>query len=157
MVGGLVDHQFGWRRAFLVAGLPGLLRALLALRLRDAPRGGHDHLPAAAFPGWPVIGHLFANRAYRLTVLGYAGYTFALGGIATWVSPFLQRVRGLPQATATVRFGAIVVVTGLVGTWVGGWLADRLLARTRQAYLRMSPGATLPDVPRLLSAPPRPE
>src|SRR5258708_24403744 len=140
MVGGLVDHQFGWRRAFLVAGLPGLLLALLALRLRDAPRGGHDHLPPAAFPGWAVIGHLLANRAYRLTVLGYAAYTFALGGIATWVSPFPQRVRGLPPATATLRFRAIVVVTGLVGTWVGGWLADRLLVRTRQSYLLMSSG-----------------
>jgi len=152
MVGGLVDHQFGWRRAFLVAGLPGLLLALLALRLRDAPRGGHDHLPPAAFPGWAVIGHLLANRAYRLTVLGYAAYTFALGGIATWVSPFLQRVRGLPPATATVRFGAIVVVTGLVGTWVGGWLADRLLVRTRQAYLWMSAVATLAAVPCLFLA-----
>jgi predicted MFS family arabinose efflux permease len=149
MVGGLMDHQFGWRRAFLVAGLPGLLLALLALRLRDVPRGGHDQTPPAAFPGWAVIGHLLANRAYRLTVLGYAAYTFALGGIATWVSPFLQRVRGLPQATATVRFGAIVVVTGLVGTWGGGWLADRLLARTRQAYLWMSAVATLAAAPLL--------
>lgn len=152
IVGGLVDHQFGWRRAFLVAGLPGLILALLALRLPDAPRGGQDHTPPTAFPGWAVLGHLLSNRAYRLTVLGYAAYTFALGGIATWVSPFLQRVRGLSQPAATVRFGAIVVVTGLVGTWVGGWLADRLLARTRQAYLWMSGVATLAAAPLLLLA-----
>ncbi len=152
VVGGLVDHHFGWRRAFLVAGLPGLILALLALRLPDAPRGGQDHAPPTTFPGWAVIGHLLSNRAYRLTVLGYAAYTFALGGIATWVSPFLQRVRGLSQPAATVRFGAIVVVTGLVGTWVGGWLGDRLLARTRQAYLWISGVATLAAAPLLLLA-----
>lgn len=82
-----------------------------------------------------------------MTVLGYAAYTFALGGIATWMAPFLQRVRGLPLATATVRFGGIVVVTGLVGTWVGGRLADALLARTREAYLWLSGVATLAAAP----------
>ena len=80
-------------------------------------------------------------------MLGYAAYTFALGGIATWMPPFLERVRGLSGPAATVRFGGIIVLTGLLGTYAGGWLGDRLLARTRTAYLWLSGVATLGAAP----------
>lgn len=147
VLGGFVDHHFGWRRAFFVAGVPGLILAWLALRLWDAPRGAHDEAPTAGGPDRSLFRALAGNRAYRLTVLGYAAYTFALGGIATWMAPFLQRVRGLPLGTATVRFGGIVVVTGLLGTWLGGRVADALLAKTREAYLWFSGVTTLLAAP----------
>jgi MFS transporter, Spinster family, sphingosine-1-phosphate transporter len=149
MVGGLVDHRFGWRAAFFVAGIPGLLLAALTLRLPDPPRGSQDSpVPSVTAPAARVaFAALLHNRAYRLTVLGYAAYTFALGGIAWWMAPFLQRVRGLSGPVATVRFGAVVVVTGLIGTYAGGWLGDRFLARSRQAYLWLSGAATLAAAP----------
>jgi MFS transporter, Spinster family, sphingosine-1-phosphate transporter len=151
MVGGLVDHHYGWRAAFFVAGVPGLILAALTLRLPDPPRGHQESQsqpPSLTAPAARVaFAALVRNRAYRLTVLGYAAYTFALGGIAWWMAPFLQRVRGLSGPVATVRFGAVVVVTGLVGTYAGGWLGDRLLARSRQAYLWLSGAATLAAAP----------
>jgi MFS family permease len=153
MIGGFVDHHWGWRRAFFVAGIPGLLLAALVARLHEPPRGASDAGAGDAPPTpppWavrPALEALWANRPYRLTVLGYAAYTFALGGIATWMAPFLERVRGLPGDVATVRFGGIVVLTGLVGTFAGGWLGDALLARTRQAYLWLSGIATLLAAP----------
>jgi len=153
MIGGFVDHHWGWRRAFFVAGIPGLLLAALVARLHEPPRGASDAGAGDASrtpPPWaarPALEALWANRAYRLTVLGYAAYTFALGGIATWMAPFLERVRGLPGNVATVRFGGIVVLTGLVGTFAGGWLGDALLTRTRQAYLWLSGIATLLAAP----------
>ena len=152
-IGGFVDHHWGWRRAFFVAGIPGLLLATLVARLREPPRGASDASAAslAEHTAPPTMGAvtwtLLANRAYLLTVLGYAAYTFALGGIATWMVPFLERVRGLPGDVATVRFGGIVVLTGLAGTLGGGWLGDLLLARTRQAYLWLSGIATLLAAP----------
>src|SRR6266487_5873920 len=42
IVGGLVDHYYGWRQAFFVAGIPGIVLAALALRLYEPPRGAHD-------------------------------------------------------------------------------------------------------------------
>ena len=153
MVGGFVDHHWGWRRVFFVAGLPGLLLAALVARLREPQRGASDAVratPSEREPLWTLRAAartLLSNRAYVLTVLGYAAYTFALGGIAAWVPAFLERVRGLPGDVATGRFGAIVVLTGLVGTFGGGWLGDRLLARTGQAYLWLSGVATLLAAP----------
>ena len=80
-------------------------------------------------------------------VLGYAAYTFALGGLAAWMPTFLEPVRGVPKASAATNFGEIVVVTGFVGTFAGGWLADYLLRHSRQAYLWFSGAVTLLAAP----------
>jgi len=150
IVGGLVDQYFGWRQAFFVAGVPGLLLAALALRLHDPPRGIQDvDVPAQTPRSYRM---LVRNRPYVLTVLGYAAYTFAIGALAFWTPTFLERVRGIPKAHATVQFGAIVVVTGFVGTYVGGWIGDRLLRVSGQAYLWLSGVSTLLAAPLTLAA-----
>ncbi|MFI4890460.1 MAG: spinster family MFS transporter [Steroidobacterales bacterium] len=150
VIGGLVDAHFGWRMAFFVAGAPGLALAALCLLLPDPPRGQQDAaVPAdAAAPGRAVpergsllaatratYGRLLRHSTYRLSVLGYAAYTFGVGGLAAWMPAFLERIRGMPKAQATVTFGTIVVVTGFVGTFAGGWLGDFCIRYSRQAYL----------------------
>jgi MFS family permease len=153
IVGGLVDHYFGWRQAFFVAGVPGLVLAALAWRLHDPPRGSQDTMEEARLEHpHGAYRTLIGNRPYRLTVLGYAAYTFAIGALAFWTPTFLERVRGIPKAHATVQFGAIVVVTGFVGTYLGGWFGDRLLAVSRQAYLWLSGMVTLLAAPLTLVA-----
>jgi MFS family permease len=158
IVGGVVEHRFGWRAAFYVAGVPGLLLAAAMLRLRDPPRGALDPRPepaarAAVSPGSPfaesfaVYARLIRHGTYMLTVLGYAAYTFALGGLAFWMPTFLQRVRHVPAVASTAGFGEIVVVTGFIGTFAGGWLGDYWLRSSRQAYLWMSGWITLLAVP----------
>jgi MFS family permease len=169
VVGGLVDKHYGWRMAFFVAGVPGLLLAALCLLLRDPPRGQQDtgamgtdaeHTGAApvkpASPSppanlrketWAAYGRLVRNKPYALTILGYAAYTFAVGGLAVWMPAFLERARGIPRSEATVSFGTIVVITGFVGTFVGGWLGDYCAKYSRQAYLWLSAIATLVAAP----------
>jgi MFS transporter, Spinster family, sphingosine-1-phosphate transporter len=159
IVGGLVDKHYGWRDAFFVAGVPGALLAALCLLLRDPPRGAQDGEKSAAKPAaksssaairkstWATYGRLVRNKAYLLTVLGYAGYTFAVGGLAVWMPAFLERARGIPRSEATVSFGAIVVITGFIGTFVGGWLGDYCAKYSRQAYLWLSAVATLAAAP----------
>jgi sugar phosphate permease len=60
---------------------------------------------------------------------------------------FLERVRGIPKASAATDFGVIVLATGLVGTLAGGWLADYLLRYSRQAYLWFSGAVTVLAAP----------
>ncbi|HTY49858.1 MAG TPA: MFS transporter [Steroidobacteraceae bacterium] len=149
VVGGLAGHAFGWRAAFMVAGLPGLGLAAWALGIPDPPRGRQDPGEPAAPPANIAATYLgLLRRApYLFTVLGYAAYTFAVGGLAFWMPTFLQRVRGVPATAATTGFGAIVVVTGFLGTFAGGWLGDWGLKRSREAYLWLSAAATLLAVP----------
>ena len=146
VVGGLIDVHFGWRVAFFVAGVPGLILAVLCLGLRDPPRGSQDpEIPAdRQFPQRTGARYLdlLRNKPYALTIFGYAAYTFALGGLAFWMPAFLERVRGIPRAEATVSFGAIVVITGFIGTFAGGWLGDYCARSSKQAYLWISAAAT---------------
>jgi MFS family permease len=53
----------------------------------------------------------------------------------------------MPRAEATVTFGTIVVITGFLGTFLGGWLGDYFLRRTKQSYLWVSGIATLAAAP----------
>jgi MFS family permease len=147
VVGGFMDVHFGWRMAFFVAGVPGLVLALLCLGLRDPPRGSQDgketaEPEAASRPAANYLA-LLKNRPYVLTIAGYAAYTFALGGLAYWIPAFLERVRHVPEKSATFSFGIIVVITGFVGTFAGGWLGDFCARYTRRAYLWISAVATL--------------
>lgn len=139
VLGGIVNQAWGWQATFFIAGAPGLVLSFLCLKLPDPLRGAQDEGVAAAPSGaFATYGDLLRNRSYLLTILGYAAYTFAVGGMAFWMPAFLERVRGLPAAEATIQFGAIVVVTGFVGTFAGGWLGDWLLRRSAQAYLWLS-------------------
>lgn len=161
IVGGLMDVHFGWRMAFFVAGVPGLVLALLCLGLRDPPRGSQDEDAsgegrARVPPGDSNTGHrqlfmsylqLLRNKPYVLTVAGYVAYTFALGGLAFWMPAFLERMRGIPREQATVSFGTIVVITGFIGTFAGGWLGDYCAKYSQRAYLWISAVATLIAAP----------
>jgi MFS transporter, Spinster family, sphingosine-1-phosphate transporter len=161
VVGGLVDKHWGWRNAFFVAGIPGLILAASCLFLRDPPRGAQDgEKPAAKKHAsgvniretWATWVRLAKNKAYSITVLGYAAYTFAIGGLGFWMPAFLERVRGIPRAEATVSFGTIVVVTGFIGTFVGGWMGDFFAKKSKQAYLWVSAIATLIAAPLVWEA-----
>jgi predicted MFS family arabinose efflux permease len=157
IVGGLVSAHWGWRAAFFVAGIPGLVLSASVLWLPDPPRGSQDApraADAAAALGSPLAIYLGLLRRwpYIVVVLGYAAYTFGLGGLAFWMPTFLERVRHIPPAQATTGFGAIVLVTGFVGTFAGGWLGDYFLRFSRQAYLWFSGTLTLLAVPCALLA-----
>jgi sugar phosphate permease len=159
ILGGLVDVHFGWRAAFYVAGLPGLVLAALALTLHDPPRGGLDaaghadaasggHGPAPRGKSWRALyGPLLGLRRYRTTILGYAFATFAAGGLAYWFPAFLQRARGLSPSVATAGVGIVTAVTALVGTLLGGVVAERLLKRTKFAHLWFCGVSTLLAAP----------
>lgn len=157
VLGGLIGHHYGWRAAFFVGGIPGALLALAVLRLPDPPRGAQDAAEtshgSAPRAGGALSGavaiylSLMRRGPYMLLVLGYAAYTFGLGGLGFWMPTFLERVRGVPAQEATSGFGAIVVVTGFLGTLSGGWLGDYWLKRSKQGYLWFAGVTTLLAVP----------
>lgn len=148
VLGGLVDQHYGWRAAFWIAGAPGLLLSVLVLFVFDPPRGIHDEgVQTSTEPGLRTYLRLLRNAPYILTVLGYAAYTFALGGLAFWMPAFLERSRGMPRSEATVTFGVIALITGFVGTFAGGWLGDYFLRWTKQSYLWVSGISTLLAAP----------
>src|SRR2546423_1109558 len=112
-LGGLIEHHFGWRSAFLCAGLPGLLLALLLLPFREPERGQAEE-KAVEKPRLKDVLHIFRLPDFHLVVWGYVAYTFSLGAFAYWGPVYLGRVHGLPNQTAALFFGGVLAVAGLV-------------------------------------------
>lgn len=155
LVGGYVGEHFGWRAAFYVAGTPGIVLAGIAAMLPDPPRGAtEDHVvqgPRIGFlQGFQVLGR---NVAWKYNTVGTTLMTFAMGGMAFWMPTYLVRVRGLSLGTASMVFGGVTVVAGLVATMTGGVLGDRAQARRGAGYLRFSGIALLMGAPFTLVMP----
>jgi MFS transporter, Spinster family, sphingosine-1-phosphate transporter len=150
LLGGAIESHFGWQAAFFAVGLPGLLLAALTTTAPDPPRGIND--PPAPEPErhrsyLATLGLLARNRDYVLAVVGYAAYTFAVGGMSFWVPAYLNRERAMALAEANYLVGAITVVAGIGGTFLGGYLADLLAPRIRQAHLYVSGVSMLLAIP----------
>lgn len=151
IVGGFLEHRYGWRSAFFIAGGPGVLLALVTLFLREPARviSPDD----ARERGQSAYAELARSPQYALTVLGYVAQTFALGGFTAWAAPYLYRKLCMELHEADSAFGAITVVTGLVGTAIGGVLADRWKGDDRaQVYLRVCGVTSLVAAPLALIA-----
>jgi MFS family permease len=158
LVGGAVEKSYGWHAAFFVAGAPGLALAFLCLLVQEPERKtkpARESVIASARA-------LFPFPIYRRAVLGYAAFTFAMGGFAYWAPYFLEKAHQIPLDVANKNFGVIAVVTGVIGALLGGWIGDRYAAKNHGAktaddnaslgYLRVCAWTTLIGAPLSLIA-----
>ena len=145
LLGGAIEPALGWRAAFYVVGLPGLVMALLALTAADPVRGTAEDASelSALESGLSPARALLTNVAYLGAVSGLVAYTFALGGLQLWIPKFLSEVRGLDLGRADYIVGALTIVAGLGGTFVGGWLGDRLSSRMKSGQLWLAATSSL--------------
>jgi MFS family permease len=152
LLGGFVGNRYGWRPAFFVAGAPGAVLGVMAFFMAEPPRGAGDGVSSSAervFDRGAVLG-LRRNSTFVHTVLAMAAMTFALGGMAFWFPTYLGRVRGMGIAEANSVFGGITVAAGLLGTFLGGEIGDRLQGRTKKSYLLVSGVGMLLAIPALV-------
>jgi len=137
LAGGQIGSHWGWRAPFFVCALPGfVMAALFAWLAKEPVRGACD--PIRPMASRPSVSGLFRNPAFLTATLGLAALTFAMGGISAWVPTFLQRNAGFTVGHASLVVGAITVVDGIVGTLVGGWLAQRWLRTNHRALYLLS-------------------
>lgn len=136
LFGGWVSKYWGWRHAFIWAGAPGLLLAACLLPFAEPVRGAMDKSDESCSkrPSGADFLHLFRNAKYMLVVWGYVAFTFALGAFAFWGPTFLEKTHGLTNEKANSFFGAVIVVTGLGGTMIGGFVATAWQKRNRAGY-----------------------
>jgi MFS transporter, Spinster family, sphingosine-1-phosphate transporter len=126
-LGGIVAQHYGWRAAFLVAGVPGLILAVFLLRLADPERGALDATKETVSLDrlGARLAAAFRTRVWLTCTASYVAYTFAMGALATWAPSLLQRRFNVEIGAAGTAFGGIAVVTGILGTFIGGFVTDR--------------------------------
>ena len=136
ILGGVMEARYGWRSAFIWAGVPGLVLALLLLPFKEPSRGQTEGCSVRKPSLRETLGLLRLGN-YSLVVWGYTAYTFALGAFAVWGPVFLQRVHKVSNESSSTFFGGVLIVAGLVGTTVGGFLATRWQRRSPAGYAAM--------------------
>ena len=127
----------GWRIAFVVVGLPGILVALLVLlTVEEPPRGYSDHPDTKTqIPDrWTsVFVELRDKPSFWWMVAGAALVAFVGYGIQSFQAPFLQRQHGLGVRDAAFSFGAPLSFLAAIGTFLGGVITEKLTFYSRTA------------------------
>ncbi len=136
IVGGQIAAHYTWRDAFIWAGAPGLLLALVLLPFQEPTRGQAEGRAEEcnAKPKLRDFLNLFRLEKYLLVVLGYTAYTFAVGAFGTWGPSFLVRIHHVAVDNAGTFFGLVLVVSGLLGTLIGGFAATAWQKRNKAGY-----------------------
>jgi MFS family permease len=136
LVGGWVSEYHGWRVALVVVGLPGLALALLVrLTLREPPRGLSDtNVRTAPQPDpFDTLRYFLSRPSLRHLPLAGAIHGIGAWGAAQWLPSYFARVHGMGQVEIGTWLAIILGVFGSLGTFFGGRIADRLVARTGDA------------------------
>ncbi len=146
LIAGQLGSAYGWRMPFLVSAVPGVVIAVLILFfVREPERGAADSL--ASTPVRATARGLLRNPGYWSATLGMAAMVFTMGGISVWLPTFLSRIEGYTLLRANQSLGAITVVDGILGTAVGGWLAQRWLRSNHRALYLISGWSALLTIP----------
>ncbi|WP_252259913.1 spinster family MFS transporter [Erythrobacter aurantius] len=132
VAGGIIAANYGWRWAFIVAGIPGIILTLVMhFTMKEPPRGAMDE--ASLAPDTKQVSTLEAIRtlmavpSYRHLVCGMALVLFAATGMLAWLPSLLDRSFGLGPDKSGLPIALIIITAGVVGTlFIGGMLADRL-------------------------------
>jgi glycerophosphoryl diester phosphodiesterase/MFS family permease len=155
VLGGALEPIFGWQHTFFVVGVPGVILTMLLFFLPDPPRGGQESdvgiVKSAAAPAVSVRESYFKllkNGGFLFTVLGYAAYTFVVGGLSFWMPSYIVRYfDGVTLSHGNYVFGLVTVVGGFIGTVFGGFLADRIERRSGNGYMKVAVVSMILSVP----------
>jgi predicted MFS family arabinose efflux permease len=133
-IGGPIAHHFGWRIVFLIAGVPGLLLALLMwFRLQEPPRSCDGSPVAPPLPMWQVAKVFFRHKTLLLTTIGSTLAGMNIATIWVWISPILMRQHqfSLSQAGLIVGISAGVLkcASGILSGFATDWIAKGRIDR----------------------------
>ena len=156
LTGGWVNEFFGWRVAFAVVGVPGLLlAAVVRWTLREPPRGLADgRAPEPAPAGESallVFRFMLRLPSFRHLSLAGALHAFYGYGAAAFIPAFLIRVHGFETGELATWLALLIAVFGALGTYLGGRVGDWLARRGDPRWYMWVPAvATLATVPFVL-------
>ena len=150
LLGGYIASQIDWRFAFFAVGIAGILVApIFKLTVADPPRGQYDVKgPDAPSPSLAqIVRRLVDKPSFWIISLGAASSSMIGYGLFFWLPSFFVRSFGLELLDASVIYGAIILIGGIAGTWVGGYMADRFGSDKRGNYAIIPAVAFLATIP----------
>lgn len=129
-VGGWIVEIYGWRWAFVAAGIPGLMLApVLFLTIREPKRGQQDEPSnTASGPFAQRTRELLGRPGIFLCIAAITCIATGIYGMSTWLATFLIDSHQLAISSAGMVVAMSYGILGSVGNLIAGWGADRLNA-----------------------------
>ena len=145
IIGGIVNDLYGWRAAFMLVGAPGILLALVLPKIISDPRFSAGITKtavgdAATKPALTVRAaarEIFASKAYLYIFIAASFTAFLSYGKGLWTISFFIRSHGFSTTEAGIAMAVALGLSGVIGTWLGGKMADVFGARDKRHILTM--------------------
>ncbi|HHE75256.1 MAG TPA: MFS transporter [Desulfobacteraceae bacterium] len=140
-LGGIIAEHFGWRHAFGIVALPGLIFALLFFWVRDYKTIRLDTPESETPAGTIGLGSKAVHTAGSLLKpslifnnLAFTANVFVTTAMLSWLPTYFHRLDDIPMSQAGPKAGLIMFMA-IVGAPLGGYLSDRWTTRTKQARM----------------------
>jgi predicted MFS family arabinose efflux permease len=153
LFGGWLNEFFGWRVAFVVVGVPGILIAFLVRRTLAEPIRGlneNKQVPAALVPFKDVMSLLWSRRSFRHLALAAGLNALAAYGTLNWQASFFIRSHGMTTGELGTWLALSSGLFGAIGVFAGGIIADRLAPRDKRWYVWLPAIAGFISLPFML-------
>ena len=154
LFGGWLNEFFGWRVAFFVVGIPGVLLALvLYLTVPEPIRGlAENKASTGDNPSMmTVFKVLLSRRSFLFMALGAAMNAFAGYSTANWVASFMIRTHQMPTGELGTWLALIIGVGGAIGVFGAGVIADKLGKTDKRWYMWVAVCACVISIPLQIS------
>jgi MFS family permease len=127
LLGGIIAAKLGWKHAFGIVAVPGMIVAILFLFVKDyktVDLSFYDkNSNKVKMESKDIIKEFITKPSVLLTYLGMAAVVFVTTSMLTWLPTYFEKMRNIPQETAG-KMASSVMVLALIGAPLGGFLTD---------------------------------
>lgn len=152
--GGWINELWGWRTAFLVAGAPGLIVALVfRFTIREPARGASEGRDVSKEEKSTLIDdcrYLLSLPSMRWLIVAHMFALLYTAGKGAWEPTFIRRVYDMGSGAAGTWYFLTTPIPSIFGLWLGGWLCDRWSRTDKRAYLWVPIISLLGSLPFML-------
>jgi MFS family permease len=151
LMGGYLNQHLGWRTAFFVVGIPGIIFSLLFYVTVKEPRRGATDMNGTQVRApnsfREVLTTLYATKTFVFLALASALNVFCIYGLLNWAPSFLARLHGMKSSEAGALLGLIYGIGGGIGSFAGGLLTDHFGKTDKSWYLKIPAYAVMIGIP----------
>lgn len=136
ILGGAISARMGWRWAFFIFAIPGIVLGFLAFFMKDYKTTAEKNVSGSSRNFAQSILALFRIRSRCLYFFGYGLQCFMTVSILVWAPALMMRLMGINEAKAGMVVGGWGLMA-IIGAPLGGWLADYWQKKTGRGRLLM--------------------
>jgi len=156
-LGSYLDGLYGWRMAFILIGIPGVIFAIIFFLTVKEPvrRQGVDETTEVDNTSFKsVFKYLLSKKSFVYLALAAGCHTFATYGLGNWLASFISRLHlptgGIEAGNIGITIGLILGFAGGAGSFIGGYFADKLGKADKTWYFKVSAYGGVVGIPFLL-------